>query len=526
MKSMIKAAFALTAIATGLQVQAAALDLQTDTPDVTIYVAGASAQTPGLMGVLLDPTSGLCQGTAGTGTTTLLAGTTTATIYVDVASSNPVIGSTYTAVFCTSRVALGTAAGSIPVGKKVLVVKRDGGGSFQGVGPVVNELPQSFMITTKAACNTAAAAQTFVYGQAPGRAVNLNVKTCAGTSNQTAHLGLSDVEDAIWSARNDYLSANEGNPTAQFVTNNGFTAIQGFAGQGFGVAVTQKLYGALQTAQGLGAGCANDLTSVACQPSLTRAQVSAIVRNDVSAYHANWTAVFGSADTHNVNVCRRTNTSGTQATSDLFFVNTPCGINASTPGDATPSYAAKAIGTSYVTDPTTGATATTLNNFPGDATAAYHIVEASSTGNNKKCLSTFNDVLKNIDNVTYTVNDVYALGVLSLENSPSATDKWAFVKLDGVSPTSDAQQRANILNGSYPLAVESEALVSTHATVGEAGLMTFLTTVLANPAVHDAKGIYIVPGADGTTAPQFDGTNNVAKFIRSGQSCKPAQLVK
>ena len=75
-----------------------------------------------------------------------------------------------------------------------------------------------------------------------------------------------------------------------------------------------------------------------------------------------------------------------------------------------------------------------------DSTGTAIVTEQSSTGGVKTALN------------AATGANQFALGVMSMENTPAPTataDRWAFVKLDRVSPNSDAQQRAEAMDGSY-----------------------------------------------------------------------------
>jgi hypothetical protein len=96
--------------------------------------------------------------------------------------------------------------------------------------------------------------------------------------------------------------------------------------QAFGIGVTTNLYRALQTAQGISAEdiAADTGFSHTKAPNITSAEYASIVK-DLGGYRANWSKLLGSAvgANKNVNLARRTGTSGTQAASNAFFLQNP-----------------------------------------------------------------------------------------------------------------------------------------------------------------------------------------------------------
>jgi hypothetical protein len=112
-----------------------------------------------------------------------------------------------------------------------------------------------------------------------------------------------------------------------------------------------------------------------------------------------------------VNLCRRANGSGTQASSNLLFLK------------------AGTIGTTSA-----GGLAPLAGNGVGIAVSGHPIavIENSSTGAAITCLTTASGL------------GAYAMGIISYENDPGGAT-WRFVKLDGAAPN---QQLAR--TGSYP----------------------------------------------------------------------------
>lgn len=174
--------------------------------------------------------------------------------------------------------------------------------------------------------------------------------------------------------------------------------------QVFGVAVSPSLYLALQSAQGITPNLDN--TAAAGQPSITKAQYASIVNDSFNTAKQDISAILGvGAAGDKLTVCRRVSTSGTQASSNQFFLNYFVGGDGVAAGALAPADQA-----------TYGA---------GSGLDSYEVLEGSGTGNARTCLS----------------GTGYAIGVLSLENYPDATNrsggqradrKFRYVKINGV----------------------------------------------------------------------------------------------
>ena len=84
----------------------------------------------------------------------------------------------------------------------------------------------------------------------------------------------------------------------------------------------------------------------------------------------------------------------------------------------------------------------------------------------------------------------FGLGWVSMENVPvSGTDKWAFTKLDGVSPNftatgaADAKQRANAIEGTYTAWYELVAFTANTAFPQGQDLIIAVNASLENPGI-------------------------------------------
>lgn len=340
--------------------------------------------------------------------------------YQDAATN----GKNYKAYACTLKSAQG-----YPVNTPVLVIKRDLGGSIYGVNPIANQTPENTMVVD-ASCTSAGTA----------------LWACGATELRQAVAGISDVEPALFNktitrgtnagVAFNLPSGTDDNGTAWAVvptaTLNGLdtaTANQTI----FGVAVNGDLRNALQAAQGLSVGA----TDVANMPSVPRAFYAAVASGFVKANDAKlpgWDALTGVAadKSKTVNLCRRANGSGTQASSNIFFLE--AGNIASTVlGALFPMGAA-------------------------DSSAGLNIVENSSTGSAISCL-------------TGTAAGQYAIGIISFENIPSGN--WSFVKLDGQAPS---QAAARV--GAYPYLYSATMQWKKSGTgVPDAQTKTFLTNM-------------------------------------------------
>lgn len=264
-------------------------------------------------------------------------------------------------------------------------------------------------------------------------------------------------------------------------------------GQVFGVAVSYPLYAQLQKDQGIiattaanGEACDGVYTAGPCQPNMPAALYTTVAN---AATIAGVTpAMFGVAafpgTAGKLQFHRRAITSGTQSTANLRFLNKPCATGEAG-GAMEPSRSIANGGANY---------------------AGVIVTENSSTGGVKTGLT------------NATNAGEFGMGWVSMENIPVAgTDKWAFVKLDGVAPNADAMQRKTAMDGSYSAFYELVAFTSAAAFPEGVDLVAAVNASLGNPGITDLPGLFITPlaGADPTAL-------NVGKVYRAGNSCAPA----
>jgi hypothetical protein len=386
------------------------------------------------------------------------------------------------------------AAGSTFDGQSFLVLHSVNGGSANSVlamaGNVVPWVGKTQIAA--AGCGATTAENTTLDANVFGG--------CAAAEAAPSHGGPSDVEAAAFGS---VLT-----PTAnlQVATTS--------AGQGFGIIASEALYRAMSAAQGLPADCRDDTRSAtpvantrvivgaddyspACQPNITRAQYTTLVGQGQAASLVGsadpWKVVGVSAPTENVNLCRRVPTSGTQAASNLYFLGTNC----------TSSHP--------LTQPSTF----------NDAAGKYFVQENSGTADVLNCVN-----LGTKTGTPTTVGSVsgnFRIGVVSLENKPSSTASWNFLKLNGVSPTEDALQRASTIEGRYDFAFDSAmhtdgVLTPANSAAYLGGLALTLGGDPSDAGTVDVTGVYISP-LGGFFNKDFPA--RVAKGTRDGNSCQP-----
>ncbi len=317
---------------------------------------------------------------------------------------------------------------------------------------------------------------------------------CNSHTTQTADLALSDV-------RAEELYAMYAAATYKVST---LTQVPLFL-QSFGVAVSQPLYIALQKKNGLAESCyTTGIDTAACQPSISRADYASLVaKNGKIATIADLTG--DSTLTGTLKLARRDDLSGTQAASNIFFVNGQCGGNAEV---AVPksidSLVAKAGGLlgglairTDVTDDVTG----TLDVQSHASSSAARTAIASTTD--------------------------YAIGVAGTGSGGKQSTYGRFVKIDGVSPNFDgtnymtaAATRAQIANGAYPFAYVMQGMYVTATMAKNAAKKATVLAVLngfKSSALTDLAGIAYLDSdaSDAAAAKQ-------SKYSRAGgSSCSP-----
>lgn len=280
------------------------------------------------------------------------------------------------------------------------------------------------------------------------------------TANHVADGGFLDVEGPVFSA----------NYSAADFTPAGFSQV-------FGVAVNSTLYNALQAAQlgGTGSSCYTNTSikyTAACQPSISKAQIASLISADL-ANPAKTTGgkflVGGTTDSTKITYCMRPQSSGTQQSAQLYFLN-------------------------YAASGEQGGK--TLVVPAGTNKTAYAAVSNSGSSDVKTCL---NDTTG------------YKFGMLSAENNPlGGTDTFRFVKLNGVAAAQGASSTdsntATALTGEYDFVYETSAYCK-EGTCPEVVQSILDNIDVALPAGSSTAGLFL--------------TGVESKFGRGGNSGAP-----
>lgn len=342
----------------------------------------------------------------------------------------------------------------------LLVVKRDQGGSTQGVTPIFNPTKIAFM--NFQGCSV-------VTGATPDIATRNY--TCTGTQNYFPDAGTSDLEPAVIAA-----TINGGSGTLAV---SGTPVVNPIFQLLIGVAVNKNLYLALQKTQGLVATSATAIDEdLSKRPSLPSSFISSLVNGKLAGGAASGTGstakrgwglvvsetVDPKVHYKQLNLCRRAAGSGTQAAANLYFSAAPvAGLGALGPVGNTTPLAVTGNGTSALL---TNTSATLVEN----------------------CLTAV-DAL-----VDPTNGPAYAIGHLGREADPKAggTDRnYRYVKLNGAHPESHPNPLTALCDGpkafegctdaqtgKYDYVYESTLQWNT-ATPGNAGKLSLLQNIVA-----------------------------------------------
>jgi hypothetical protein len=304
----------------------------------------------------------------------------------------------------------------------------------------------------------------------------------------------------------------------------------------FAVAVNTNLYGEMFAKQNLGsvtnprtgAACTvADVNDEPCVPSIGKAEA----RSYFAGTEFNWRLLARNSDPRldtQVNICRRVNGSGTQAAANVHLMEFPCNASALPPADWTYSSSAapEAVSASLSTTESGLTMQQYANANMGGAggtmpSGTTFVFEGPGTGDVVRCLNTAN------------TNQGFAIGHVSRENVPSASDRWKHVRLEGAQPSRD-----NAKAGRYDYFVEStiQYLNSAFATFTpqqQAFVKGFIAQArtpdaLARLSAANQQGVAALP--DSYAGPFGTGTANEIAFgsrvTRAGNSCNPLTAVK
>jgi len=385
------------------------------------------------------------------------------------------------------------------------------GGSFNAYAPHVDGTSLSRIGALGSSTNPGCTLQS---GNIEGSPVYRTCATVVGASASVGPTlpagGFSDVEFALFGTGADVAAFG--------------TETDAKVGQAFGVVVNSNLYRQLQVSQGIYASIAAANAADAAfdpvnAPNISSAQYTSIIASG-SGYQTDWSPILGAAGAgKKVVLVRRVATSGTQASSNAFFLKNPCNGDPGVQGKLEPA----ALGDST----------------PG----VYEVFEESGTGGVKTRLTAAN-----------TSGD-FAIGVVSLENdwrreTAAASAGYRFVKVDNVHPEAGSASgptfntvlgtgftnytaRKNAIDGNYGFMMELKSFVANSADAFGASLIPAITTTLAAPdnCADVSRGLLLNPlggsacTADVSGVPATVGFPFVAKGTRFGNNCQAIQLL-
>lgn len=360
--------------------------------------------------------------------------------------------------------------------KRLFVVYNSQNGSAAGVSqllakfdPKADGSKPNFILESKV---VSVGPTTIATGEIPGTCTQTTAATgtagavlsCATPAVTLADVAISDVAPqelfALYPAATAKLTTVTSSPLAL---------------QSFGVAVSAKLYAALQADQGLSADQ---------QPSIRRADYASLISGSAKTA----AVLFNKADTPvlPLHLARRDALSGTQAASNIFFADNACGNN------HLPFKAPATVGKVIV-----GVLGGQLPIIGSEANSPDLTVTLGATGG---------DVVKEL------VKDVYGIGVISLNSPPKTGETWKFVKLDGVSPNADAKSRLAMASGDYPFAMTAFAVTPVKKIAAKTKLIETVIAGLQSSDLHDFAGIAYLD----------KGTSFQSKVARTdGNNCSP-----
>lgn len=422
---------------------------------------------------------------------------------------------------------LASQQGNYAAGTPVLVYKRDAGGSAQGVTPIALGALQAHMNVNAGVCSPVGLGATPAVDAAVANYV------CTGTTDVLPDAGISDVEPALLQFSVNLPQGVSALPAAAINNLNAGPLVQAL----FGVVVNKKAYRALQEAQGI-IGAGDPIRDVpADQATWTQADIDSIpslpsqfVRGALTGSviggtpNANarrgWNIVIpasvdANATTKTMNICRRVEGSGTQATTNAFFAGNPCGNTNSS------QYAPVGVNGSSGNEPAVVATVT--NGTPN------LVQEASGAGGVENCMLEAENATGGVDNTAY------AIGTLGREANPKRSNNdlgYRYVRIDGAIPT-----RAEAKAGRYPYVYEATMQWNT-AVVTDAGKLAFLGTLRTGFGSPNALAAVDSDTQQGLMSPPASyagayetATGNVALFGSrvsrfAGNSCAPLRVTK
>lgn len=331
----------------------------------------------------------------------------------------------------------GTKIGGLAGRTQLAVHKHSVGGSSNGVAPVNNSTPLPFLDLVKIASSCAAAT---------GAGTNIACVETGLTTAQAAPLGISDVEPEFFGPAGGTYNNLLVEPLATVI---------------FGMPVTNKVYRALQSVQGLSVGA----TDAANIPTLNSAVITSAFTQEGQTWDALIPGMKAALAAQGVNddtvfVARRVDGSGTQQTYQAVIARTRNTIPA---GKVCYPNLPNFLG---------GPEAVDNNAANALCDGANLVVNGSGSGQVAACLNKLDDSNK------------AAIGVLTTEAVSAA--KWKHVRINGL-----LGNYANVKAGAYTAYADAALNTRVAPAIGAdhaAYKAAFKSLFAAVPVLHPAFG--------------------------------------
>jgi hypothetical protein len=388
---------------------------------------------------------------------------------------------------------LNSAIGSLTAGTVVALTKESNGGSLEGSFPIARNLTMKFIDagTNPTCAGSTTVAGNLSYNFTQGYTLHYG---CAVTGNIVPSIGVADENLAAFNIGINPLTA----------TDRSKLNYNTLAQMPFGVVVSLNLYRALQRSQGL----ALDDT-LAHMPTLSTQQIRTIYQGGAASWaaitDASGKAINDIAYTNGVTVssqvylCRRGDSSGTNAAFDIRFTGNRCVSDAVSPMAGATTTTANCSGLPAGETPTDrGCAWTTATNLADTVFAGF------SGGDVTNCVHAHDKANQFAIGHVSTTSKFDDAGGLGGSADATGSNHWRYIRIDGASPDS-----ASMVNGSYDWAYDNILIAPKTATAEvNAVITTLLTDFTQHPELLTALLVQ-QPGGDPNyvTGPLMDQFN-------------------
>lgn len=340
-------------------------------------------------------------------------------------------GNAQTVYSCTLSTAWTDGANTIPSGTNIVLFKDSAVGSQNGISPFTTGGTGIQFVTLSSLAGSCTTVATVA---ASGSLIAYNSYSCGSSPSLAAavtpDIGFSDVEPKIFGYDPASVTGAAVGTANQLI---------------FGVPVSQKLYAALQTAQG-----------ITGRPSLSRSQIAGLYSGNLADAES---LGITTNPTETVYIVRRPGTSGTQKAAEINFLQQ----NVVTPAPTAFVLASLTAPTSTVTSNANYANLTAGCGVGTTPPTAGRVFAGNGSGDVRNCLN-------------FHGTNRLAVGVLSLEANESGAN-WKWARINDAAPTI-----YNVIKGTYEHWVEQAILLSNSASARAQAAYGQIKADLSNPA--------------------------------------------